>query len=70
MDCISWVAQAWKELKTASVVKKAKDLSMTADPGPVVEGYVERSFEDKLPSTKEADVYIAELERDFAKDEE
>ena len=67
MDCISWVAQAWKELKTASVVKKAKDLGMTADPGPVVEGYVERNFEDELVSV---DVYIAELERDFAKDEE
>ena len=70
MDCISWVAQAWKELKTASVVKKAKDFGMTADPGPVVEGYVERNFEDELPSAKEADVYIAELECDFAKYEE
>ena len=70
MDCISWVAQAWKELKTTSVVKKAKELDMLADPGPVVEGYVERKFEDEAPSGKEADVYIAELERDFAKDEQ
>ena len=43
---------------------------MLADPGPEVEGYVERKFEDEAPSSKEADVYIAELERDFAKDEE
>ena len=28
------------------------------------------SFQDELPAAKEADVYIAELERDFAKDEE
>ena len=70
MDCISWVAQAWKELKTTGVVKKAKELGMLADPGPVVEGYIERKFQDEAPSAKEADVYIAELERDFAKDEE
>ena len=70
MDCISWVARAWKELKTTGVVKKAQELGMTADPGPVVEGYVERNFEDELPAAGEADVYIAELERDFAKDEE
>ena len=36
----------------------------------VVEGYVERSFQDAAPSFEEADVYIAEIERDFAKDEE
>ena len=70
MDCISWVAQAWKELKTCGVVKKAKELGMTADPGPIVEGYVERNFEDPAPNAQEADVYIAELERDFNKDEE
>ena len=70
MDCISWVSQAWNDLKTTGVVKKAKELGMTADPGPVVEGYVERSFQDAAPSLEEADVYIAELERAFAKDEE
>ena len=43
---------------------------MTPDPGPAVEGYVERNFEDPIPNSREADVYIAELERDFNKDEE
>ena len=43
---------------------------MLADLGPVVEGYVERNFQNKTSSDKEADVYIAELERDIAKDEE
>ena len=43
---------------------------MTADPGPIVEGYVERNFEDPAPNAREADVSIAELERDFNKDEE
>ena len=38
MDCISWVAQAWKELKTTRFVKKEKELGMLADPGPVAEG--------------------------------
>ena len=59
-----------KELKTCGVVKKAKELCMTPDPGPEVEGYVERNFEDPIPNSREADVYIAELERDFNKDEE
>ena len=31
---------------------------------------VERKFQDEVPSGKETDVYIAELEWDFAKDEE
>ena len=65
-----WVSQAWKHLKTTGVVKKVKELGMTAEPGPVVEGYVERSFQDAASSLKEADVYIAELERHFAIDEE
>ena len=58
--------RAWKELKTTGVVKKAKELGMLADPGPEVE----RNFQDEAPSGREADVYIAELERDFAKDDE
>ena len=43
---------------------------MTPEPGPAVEGYIDHKFEDALPNAKEADFYIAELERDFAKDEE
>ena len=39
-------------------------------PGPVVERYVERNFQDEDPSGREADVYIALLVRDFAKDKE
>ena len=68
MDCISWVAQAWKELKTTGVVKKAKELGMLLDPEPIVEVYVERNFQNEAPSEREADVYIAEMEQDFAKD--
>ena len=70
MDCISWVTKAWKDLKTGGVVKKAKELGMTPDPGPEVEGYIERNFEDPAPSGQEADVHIAELEREFENDEE
>ena len=43
---------------------------MSSDPGPTVEGYVERNFEDRVPNAREGDVYIAEFERDFNKDEE
>ena len=57
-------------VSTAGVVKKAKDLGMTADPGPVIEGYVECNFNDELPNGEEADVYIAELEHDLSKEEE
>ena len=50
MDCISWVSQAWKDLKTTDLVKKAKELSMTAEPGSVVEGYV--AFKTRLLHSK------------------
>ena len=46
-------------------MSKARELGMLADPGLEVEGYVERSFADATPDVAEADVYIAELERDF-----
>ena len=51
-------------------MKKAKKLTVLADLGPVVEGYVERNFQNKTSWGREGDVYIAELERDFSKDEE
>ena len=35
-----------------------------------VEGFIERNFEDPAPSGQEADVHIAELEREFENDEE
>ena len=70
MDCLDWVVRAWAELGISGIVKKSKELGMTPDPGPVVEGYVERKFNDEKPNEPEADVYIAELEKDFEKDEE
>ena len=54
----------------ACIVKKTKWLALLADPWPVFEGYVEGKFQDEATSGKEADAYIAELKRDFAKDEE
>ena len=48
-------------------MKETKGLALLADPGPVFEGYVEWKFQDEATSDKEADVYIAELKRDFAK---
>ena len=69
MHCINWVAQAWKELKTTSVLRKEKELGMLEDPELVVKGYVQRNFQDEAPSGREVDVYIAELEQEFAKEE-
>ena len=38
-DVLDWVKVAWENIKGSSVVKKAKDLLMTADPGAPVESY-------------------------------
>ena len=43
---------------------------MLADLRPVVQGYIERNFQKETSSGRETDAYIAELERDFSKDEE
>ena len=51
-------------------MKKTKGLAYLADPEPVFEGCVAWNFQDKATSGKEVDVYIAELKRDFATDEE
>ena len=69
MDCLSWVVKAWAEVGSSGIVRKARELGMLADPGPEVEGNVERSFADGTPDVAEADVYIAALERDFENDE-
>ena len=39
-DCLKWVVQSWAKLDTAGVRKAAKRLGMTADPGPIIQGYV------------------------------
>ena len=70
MDCLEWVVQAWEQVGSAGIRKKPKDLGMTSDAGPVVEGYVDRKFNDEPADGKEGDVYISALERDFAKDDD
>ena len=69
MNCLSWVVKAWEEVGSSGIVSKAREVGMLPDPGLEVEGYVERSFADATPDVAEADVYIAELERDFENDE-
>ena len=65
---LRWIAYlGWHKLGKSS---RRPEFGMTPDPGPAVEGYVERNFEDPIPNSREVDVYIAELERDFNKDEE
>ena len=51
-------------------MKKAKEMVVLADLGPVLERYVGRNFQNETSPSREADAYIAELERDFSKDEE
>ena len=70
MDCLNWVVKAWEQVGSAGIRKKAKELGMTSDPGPVVEGYVDHKFNDEPADGKEGDVYILALERDFAKDDD
>ena len=70
MDCLEWVVRAWEEISSSGNVRKAKELGMTADPGPPIDGYIERKFNDEMPDEQEADVHIAELETDFEKDDQ
>ena len=55
-DCLNWVAKSWKDLNTAGVLKKAKDLGMTAEPGPEIEGYEDENFSDQQPVGPEVEV--------------
>ena len=55
-------------MKTAGVVKKAKELGMTADPGPEIEGYVDEHFQDAAPAGSEVEVDDPEFEQDLAED--
>ena len=52
-DCLKWVADSWAKLDTTGVRKTAKRLGMTADPGPVIPGYVGQHFQDLVPSGDE-----------------
>ena len=36
----------------------------------IVEGFIKRNFYDEVPSGREANIFLAQLERDLAKDEE
>ena len=41
-DVVNWFDEAWKELSMEGVKKKAKDLGMSAEPGPPVVGFVDK----------------------------
>ena len=70
MDCLDWVVKAWEEIGSAGIRKKAKELGMCPEPGPEIEGYVDKAFVNQAPDEEEGDVYIAELERDFEAENE
>ena len=52
-DCNQWVVNAWAKVKSSSIIKKAKELGMCAEPGPPLEGYVDELFEDIEPHGEE-----------------
>ena len=64
-DCLKWVAAVWEDLDTAGVVRKAAELKMTSDPGPVVEGYVDTDFKNVQPRGEVEEVRDRELEQDL-----
>ena len=39
-DVIEWLDTSWNAVSMEGVKKKAKELGMSAEPGPAVEGYV------------------------------
>ena len=47
---LKWVVDSWAKLETTGVRKAAKRLGMTADPGPIILGYVDEHFQDLEPS--------------------
>ena len=67
-DCLEWVVKAWNDVNTAGVLKKAKELGMTADPGPEIEGYVDEHFQDAVPVGSEVEVDDPEFQEDLAED--
>jgi len=72
-DCNQWVVNAWAKVKPSSIIKKAKELGMCAEPGPPVEGYVDDLFEDVDPQGAEEEYGDAELWQNliaFAESEE
>ena len=64
-DCLQWVSKVWRELDTAGVVKASQRLGMTADPGPEVEGYVDKYFKDYQPGGEEIPVEYLDFAADL-----
>ena len=64
-DCLNWVVKSWKDLDTSGVVKKAKELGMTSELGPEIEGFEDGNFQDEQPSGNEVEVLDPEFEEDI-----
>ena len=66
-DCNAWVSKAWRSLSMSGVLKKTAELGMSANPGPPVEGYEEKGFEDVQPEGAEEEFGDADLWYDLLK---
>ena len=56
VDCLNWVVQTWKDFDNSGIKKKAKELGMTTELGPEIEGYHDDHFQDKKPKGAEVEV--------------
>ncbi len=68
-DCLQWVTRSWGKLNTAGVVKKSKQLGMSAELGPEIDGYVDQHFQDLEPAGEVAEVPDPSFARDLPSEE-
>ena len=63
-DVVNWLDEAWKGLSMEGVKKKAKELGMTADPGPVVKGFVDKVADDLYNVAEDGNLIEPEAEEE------
>ena len=56
VDCLNCVVQAWKDFEKSGIKKKAKELGMTPELGPEIEGYEDDHFQNVKPQGAEVKV--------------
>ena len=61
-NVIEWLNDSWNGLSMEGVKKKAEELGMAADPGPEIESYVPKDFDELYNVAEEGRVVEAEDE--------
>ena len=57
---------AWKDFDKSGIKKKAKELGITPELGPEIEGYQDDHFQDEVPQGAEAEVDHPEFAPDLS----